>query len=258
MSFTSVSKTPSAICHRAFIAAVIACPSFGCTPPQKPKPQVVLANAEAGLTSCEVQEPTIAVDKQYVWFQGEVVRPVALLAEGADVQRFEPLIERLETFEREWEAARPGHDLLKSAVLELDTSTDVRVVRKVFMSMRQAGFMHACIAIQVDQAKAYLPIEDLPPASEDVDHADMSSEPFIMVRRGGFDVRPRSTVWHGSFVAGDPQQLRQKLAKWRLEHAGNDSISVTCDDGVTHVQLAAAMGAALAAGFSRIAFSTFR
>ena len=64
------------------------------------QPSITMPDAEHGRAL--VVSPIVSVDDRLVTLEGERVADTQTLAASADIERIEPLIERLETLKRNW------------------------------------------------------------------------------------------------------------------------------------------------------------
>jgi biopolymer transport protein ExbD len=92
------------------------------------------------------QAPVIAIDDRVVTFDGNRVADTATLAQAAQVERIEQLIQALETYKRNWSILHHD-DFPGLVILQADKAIDFRVVKKVMFSASQAGYPNVAFAV---------------------------------------------------------------------------------------------------------------
>ncbi len=91
--------------------------------------------------------PIITVDAQVVTLDGSRVADTASLAQTANVDRIEPLIQNLETLKRNWSILHPADPFPATVIMQADTEIDFRVIKKVMFSAAQAGYSNVSFAV---------------------------------------------------------------------------------------------------------------
>jgi len=91
--------------------------------------------------------PVIAIDANIVALDGNRVADTNTLAQTAQVDRIETLIQNLETLKRNWSILHPAEPFPGNVILQADINIDYRVVKKVMFSAAQAGYTNVSFAV---------------------------------------------------------------------------------------------------------------
>ncbi|MCA9531279.1 MAG: biopolymer transporter ExbD, partial [Myxococcales bacterium] len=130
------------------------------------QPSITMPDAEHGRAL--VVSPIVSVDDRLVTLEGERVADTQTLAASADIERIEPLIERLETLKRNWQTLHPAKPFPGMLILQADKNVDFRVIKKVIASAAQAGYGQVSFAVNTATGAAppaRAPMEALPAAA---------------------------------------------------------------------------------------------
>lgn len=109
------------------------------------KPSITMPTAQ----NTDVLEisPIIAIDAQVVTLDGNRVADTATLAQTAQVDRIEQLVQNLETLKRNWAILHPAEPFNGEVILQADQAIDFRVIKKVMFSAAQAGYTNVSFAV---------------------------------------------------------------------------------------------------------------
>lgn len=91
--------------------------------------------------------PIIVIDSTIVALDGSRVADTNTLAQDAQVERIEPLIQNLETLKRNWSILNPGQDFPGNVIVQADVNIDYRVIKKIMFSAAQAGYGNVSFAV---------------------------------------------------------------------------------------------------------------
>ncbi|MEZ4286792.1 MAG: biopolymer transporter ExbD [Polyangiales bacterium] len=91
--------------------------------------------------------PVVSIDSKVIALDGERVADTQTQAESTQVDRIEPLIERLETNKMNWETVHSGQEFPGQVILQIDKEIDFRVIKKVMFSAALAGYANVSFAV---------------------------------------------------------------------------------------------------------------
>jgi biopolymer transport protein ExbD len=91
--------------------------------------------------------PIIAIDSIVVSLDGRRIADTQSLAGDAKMERIEPLIENLQTLQRNWSMLHPQEPFPGMVVLQADKKIDYRVIKKIMFSASQAGYANVSFAV---------------------------------------------------------------------------------------------------------------
>jgi biopolymer transport protein ExbD len=91
--------------------------------------------------------PVIAVNPVVVTLDGRRMADTQTLAQKAEVERIEPLIQDLETLKRNWSILHPRDPFAGEVIIQADVGIDYRVIKKVMFSASQAGYANISFAV---------------------------------------------------------------------------------------------------------------
>jgi biopolymer transport protein ExbD len=109
------------------------------------KPNLTMPDA-ANATRLEIA-PIIAIDSIVVTLDGRRIADTQSLASDAKMTRIEPLVENLQTLQRNWSMLHPQEPFPGMVVLQADKKIDYRVIKKIMFSASQAGFANVSFAV---------------------------------------------------------------------------------------------------------------
>ncbi len=89
----------------------------------------------------------IAIDAKVVTLGGERVADTQTLAQAAQVDRIEPLIQGLEAEARAWNTIHASEPFHGQVIIQADKDIDFRVIKKVLFSAAQAGYGNVSFAV---------------------------------------------------------------------------------------------------------------
>lgn len=92
-------------------------------------------------------QPVIAIDNRVVTLDGRRVADAQSLAQSAEMERIEQLVQDLETLKRNWSVLHPSDPFTGSVILQADQKVDFRVIKKVMFSAGQAGYSNVSFAV---------------------------------------------------------------------------------------------------------------
>ena len=97
--------------------------------------------------------PVIAIDSIVVTLDGRRIADTQSLAGDAKMERIEPLIENLQTLQRNWSMLHPQEPFPGMVVMQADKKTDYRVIKKIMFSASQAGYANVSFAVNKRDSK---------------------------------------------------------------------------------------------------------
>lgn len=109
------------------------------------RPNLVMPNASHAV-DLELA-PIVAIDSRVVTLDGRRMADTPTLSATAGVERIEPLIQDLETLQRNWNILHPTEPFPGTVIIQADREIDFRVVKKVMFSAAQAGYTNISFAV---------------------------------------------------------------------------------------------------------------
>lgn len=109
------------------------------------QPTITMPDA-ANTTDLEPQ-PVIAIDDRVVTLDGRRMADTQSLAQSAEIERIEQLVQDLETLKRNWSVLHPAEPFPGSVIMQADQKVDFRVIKKVMFSAAQAGYANVSFAV---------------------------------------------------------------------------------------------------------------
>ena len=91
--------------------------------------------------------PIVAIDDRVVTLDGRRMADTPTLGATAGVERIEPLIQDLETLQRNWNILHPREPFPGTVIVQADRGIDFRVIKKVMFSAAQAGYTNISFAV---------------------------------------------------------------------------------------------------------------
>lgn len=91
--------------------------------------------------------PIIAIDERVVTLDGLRMADTATLAQSAQVDRIEQLVQNLETLKRNWSILHPTGAFDGVVIIQADKEIDFRVIKKAMFSAAQAGYTNVSFAV---------------------------------------------------------------------------------------------------------------
>jgi len=91
--------------------------------------------------------PIIAIDARVVTLDGMRVADYSTLAQTANMDRIEQLVQNLETLKRNWTMLHPAQPFDGSFIIQADQEVDFRVIKKIMFSTAQAGYTNVNFAV---------------------------------------------------------------------------------------------------------------
>jgi biopolymer transport protein ExbD len=82
-----------------------------------------------------------------VTLDGRRMADTPTLTATAGVERIEPLIQDLETLQRNWNILHPREPFPGTVIIQADREIDFRVIKKVMFSAAQAGYTNISFAV---------------------------------------------------------------------------------------------------------------
>jgi biopolymer transport protein ExbD len=92
-------------------------------------------------------QPIIAINPDVVTLDGRRIVDTRTLADAAQVERIENLIQDLDTLKRNWSILHPSEPFAGTVIMQADRSIDFRVIKKVMFSCAQAGYANISFAV---------------------------------------------------------------------------------------------------------------
>jgi biopolymer transport protein ExbD len=111
------------------------------------QPTITLPDATHA-TDLEVA-PVIAIDARVVTLDGRRMADSQSLAQSAELERIEQLVQDLETLKRNWSVLHPTKPFEGAIIMQADRGVDFRVVKKVMFSAAQAGYANVSFAVNM-------------------------------------------------------------------------------------------------------------
>jgi biopolymer transport protein ExbD len=109
------------------------------------RPNLVMPNA-ANARDLEIA-PIIAIDDRVVTLDGRRMADTPTLAATPGSERIEPLIQDLQTLQRNWGVLHPNQPFPAMVIIQADRAIDFRVIKKVMFSTAQAGYSNTAFAV---------------------------------------------------------------------------------------------------------------
>jgi len=109
------------------------------------KPNLTMPDA-ANAIRLEIA-PVIAIDSIVVTLDGRRIADTQSLSGDAKMERIEPLIENLQTLQRNWSMLHPQEPFPGMVVMQADKKIDYRVIKKIMFSASQAGYANVSFAV---------------------------------------------------------------------------------------------------------------
>lgn len=106
---------------------------------------IVMPNAQ-NTAALEVA-PIISIDSRMVALDKTRVADYNTLAQTAQVDRIEQLIQNLEMMKRNWSLLHATEPFPGTVILQADKAVDFRVIKKVMFSASQAGYSNVSFAV---------------------------------------------------------------------------------------------------------------
>ena len=91
--------------------------------------------------------PIIAIDPRVVTLDGLRMADTSTLAQSAQLDRIEQLVQNLETLKRNWSILHPTGSFDGVVIVQADKEIDFRVIKKVMFSAAQAGYTNVSFAV---------------------------------------------------------------------------------------------------------------
>jgi biopolymer transport protein ExbD len=92
-------------------------------------------------------QPIIAINPDVVTLDGRRIVDTRTLADAAQVERIENLIQDLDTLKRNWSILHPSEPFAGTVIMQADRNIDFRVIKKVMFSCAQAGYANISFAV---------------------------------------------------------------------------------------------------------------
>lgn len=92
--------------------------------------------------------PVIAINPTVMTLDGRRMADTQTLAQDAEVERIEQLVQDLETMKRNWSVLHPQEPFPGQVIIQADKGIDYRVIKKVMFSAAQAGYANISFAVQ--------------------------------------------------------------------------------------------------------------
>jgi len=109
------------------------------------QPSITMPDA-ANTQALEIA-PIIAIDARVVTLDGMRVADYSTLAQTANLDRIEQLVQNLETLKRNWTMLHPAQPFDGSLIIQADKEVDFRVIKKIMFSSAQAGYTNVSFAV---------------------------------------------------------------------------------------------------------------
>lgn len=91
--------------------------------------------------------PIVAIDDRVVTLDGTRVADTQTLAQNAQMDPINSLIQTLEQQKRNWSILHPSQPFPAAIILQADVGVDFRVIKKVMFSAAQAGYSNISFAV---------------------------------------------------------------------------------------------------------------
>ena len=91
--------------------------------------------------------PIISIDNRMVALDKTRVADYNTLAQSAQVDRIEQLIQNLEMMKRNWSLLHTAEEFPGVVIIQADKAVDFRVIKKVMFSASQAGYAKVSFAV---------------------------------------------------------------------------------------------------------------
>ncbi|NOY90772.1 MAG: biopolymer transporter ExbD [Deltaproteobacteria bacterium] len=91
--------------------------------------------------------PIITIDARVITLDGMRVADYSTLAQTANIDRIEQLVQNLETLKRNWNMLHPSQPFDGSLIIQADKEVDYRVMKKIIFSASQAGYINVSFAV---------------------------------------------------------------------------------------------------------------
>lgn len=109
------------------------------------QPSITMPDAE-NTDTLEIA-PIIAIDARVVTLDGLRMADTATLAQSAQLDRIEQLVQNLETLKRNWSILHPTGVFDGVVIVQADKEIDFRVIKKCMFSAAQAGYTNVSFAV---------------------------------------------------------------------------------------------------------------
>ena len=109
------------------------------------QPNLKMPNAK-NVVDLEIA-PIVAINPQVVTLDGLRVGDTQSLAQNAQMERIEPIVQNLETAKRNWSILHPSEPFSGRVIIQADEKIDFRVVKKCIFSAAQAGYANVSFAV---------------------------------------------------------------------------------------------------------------
>jgi len=109
------------------------------------QPSITMPDA-ANTQTLEIA-PIISIDARVVTLDGMRVADYSTLAQSANLDRIEQLVQNLETLKRNWTMLHPATPFDGSLIIQADKEVDFRVIKKIMFSSAQAGYTNVSFAV---------------------------------------------------------------------------------------------------------------
>lgn len=97
--------------------------------------------------------PIIAINPFVVTLDGRRIADTQTLAQSAEVERIETLVQQLEQLKRNWDVLHPNDEFPGTVIVQADEKIDFRVIKKVMFSTAQAGYANVSFAVNKKDTK---------------------------------------------------------------------------------------------------------
>jgi biopolymer transport protein ExbD len=91
--------------------------------------------------------PVIAINPVVMTLDGRRMADTQTLAQKAEIERIEPMIQDLETLKRNWSILHPNDPFPGEVIIQADVNIDYRVIKKAMFSAAQAGYANISFAV---------------------------------------------------------------------------------------------------------------
>jgi biopolymer transport protein ExbD len=91
--------------------------------------------------------PVIAINPIVMTLDGRRMADTQTLAQKAEIERIEPMIQDLETLKRNWSILHPNEPFPGEVIIQADVNIDYRVIKKAMFSAAQAGYANISFAV---------------------------------------------------------------------------------------------------------------
>ncbi|MEM9190206.1 MAG: biopolymer transporter ExbD [Myxococcota bacterium] len=93
------------------------------------------------------EAPIITIGRREVALDGRRMADTNSLAQTAELNRIDQLVQDLETLKRNWNILHPRQPFPGTVIIMADQGVDYRVVKKVMFSAAQAGYANISFAV---------------------------------------------------------------------------------------------------------------